>query len=186
MTTLDLDAIRLRAQRVAAWAHSADDNRLAKHDVPALIAELETLRHAAADHEPERIDLDQLAEELRAHPHRKLVESLAETMQEIDDDDGNGGGWGWYVTLVLACIDQWIRDLRDAGWEDPNMVKERQADRDRLLDSIAKLGESVQSFDAHERNTCTCPDLDTTSLDQPPGTQTNKGLDPQCPEHRAP
>ena len=42
--TLDLDAIRARAQRVAAWAHSADDNRLAKTDVPALIAEVERLR----------------------------------------------------------------------------------------------------------------------------------------------
>lgn len=96
----------------------------------------------AAD-EPERIDLVQLEAELRAHPHRALVESMADTWQQVDDDDGNGGGSGWYQSLTLACIDQWIRDLTELGWTTPEDTARLTQDNARLRDELRTKGNDL-------------------------------------------
>lgn len=104
--------------------------------------------------EQERVDLVQLEAELRAHPHRALVESMAGTWQEVDDDDGNGGGSGWYQSLVLACIDQWIRDLREAGWVDPTeFMRQRQRFDDLNVEANMLVGRLLDERGEIERLT---------------------------------
>jgi hypothetical protein len=123
----------------------------ARSDIPALVAEVERLTNrlrgyefldedaALEEDEPEKIDLVQREAELRAHPHRVLVESMADTLQQVNDDDGNGGGSGWYQSLVLACIDQWMRDLTELDWATPDEAERLAGEIEELHQEILRL-----------------------------------------------
>lgn len=64
-------------------------------------------------------------------------------------------------------------------------VYAHSADERRLaLEDVPALIAELEQLRRQLAGTCTCPDLDITSLDQPPGNQTTKGRDPACPEHR--
>jgi hypothetical protein len=106
------------------------------------------------------VNLDALKTEIDAHPYSELIRHFAEIMQEIDDENGLGGGYGYYASLACACMDLFVAALRNTGWEDGGQVKQRQADRDRLLSEIAALAEQ------HREEICASEDEVRILLDE--------------------